>query len=98
MDRFVVSGDCGGVPGFYAMLEAVIDPHHANHAEAKRFPHKFLLNDTTGERRISLLARQRKSGRREWVESLVSRAPVSAKSNLTKMFGDCVVDEPCTMC
>ncbi len=27
--------DCGGIPGFYAMLEAVADPNHPNHADAK---------------------------------------------------------------
>jgi hypothetical protein len=26
--------DCGGVPGFYAMLEARADPDHPNHADA----------------------------------------------------------------
>jgi hypothetical protein len=29
--------DCGGIPGFYAMLEAVADPNHPNHAEAKEW-------------------------------------------------------------
>ena len=32
---FVVRKDCGGIPGSYAMLEAVVDPNHPNHAEAK---------------------------------------------------------------
>jgi Plasmid pRiA4b ORF-3-like protein len=27
--------DCGGIPGFYALLEAVADPNHPNHAEAE---------------------------------------------------------------
>jgi hypothetical protein len=43
---FDVRKDCGGIPGSYAMLEAVVDPNHPNHAEAKRFSPKFLLNDT----------------------------------------------------
>lgn len=25
--------DCGGLPGFYGMLEALADPHHPDHAE-----------------------------------------------------------------
>ena len=29
--------DCGGIPGFYAMLEAIADPNHPNHAEAKEW-------------------------------------------------------------
>jgi hypothetical protein len=29
--------DCGGVPGFNAMLEAVADPNHPNHVEAKEW-------------------------------------------------------------
>jgi Plasmid pRiA4b ORF-3-like protein len=29
--------DCGGIPGFYAMLEASADPTHPNHAEAKEW-------------------------------------------------------------
>jgi len=27
--------DCGGIPGFYEMFEAIADPNHPNHAEAK---------------------------------------------------------------
>ena len=29
--------DCGGMPGFYAMLDAVADPNHPNHAEAREW-------------------------------------------------------------
>ena len=29
--------DCGGIPGFYETLEAVADPKHPNHAEAKEW-------------------------------------------------------------
>ena len=29
--------DCGGIPEFYAMLEAVADPNHPNHAETKEW-------------------------------------------------------------
>jgi hypothetical protein len=50
---FVVRKGCGGIPDSYAMLEAVVD-----HAEAKRFSPKFLLNDTVvpAERVIPALA------------------------------------------
>ena len=27
--------DCGGIPGFYKTLDAVVDPNHPDHAEAK---------------------------------------------------------------
>lgn len=29
--------DCGGMPGFYAMLDAAADPEHPDHAEAKNW-------------------------------------------------------------
>ena len=29
--------DCGGIPGFYEMLDARADPNHPNHAEAKEW-------------------------------------------------------------
>jgi hypothetical protein len=52
-----LSFDWGGIPGSYAMLEALVDPN-PNHAEAKRFSPKFLLNDTVApaERVIPALA------------------------------------------
>lgn len=29
--------DCGGLPGFYDMLDAITDPSHPNHADAKEW-------------------------------------------------------------
>jgi hypothetical protein len=29
--------DCGGIPGFYELLEALADPKHPNHADAKQW-------------------------------------------------------------
>jgi hypothetical protein len=29
--------DCGGIPGFYETLDAIADPNHPNHAEAKEW-------------------------------------------------------------
>jgi len=29
--------DCGGIPGFYALLEVLADPNHPDHADAKKW-------------------------------------------------------------
>ena len=29
--------DCGGIPGFYELLDALADPRHPNHADAKQW-------------------------------------------------------------
>jgi hypothetical protein len=29
--------DCGGIPGFYELLEAITDPSHSSHADAKQW-------------------------------------------------------------
>jgi hypothetical protein len=33
--------DCGGIPGFYDMLEALEDPDHPNHADAKEWADEY---------------------------------------------------------
>ena len=33
--------DCGGIPGFYEMLEAIADPHHPNHAEVSEWADEY---------------------------------------------------------
>lgn len=33
--------DCGGIPGFYTLLEAVADSAHESHAEAKEWLHDY---------------------------------------------------------
>src|SRR5262245_48061000 len=33
--------DCGGIPGFYEMLEALTDPKHPNHADAKQWSDNY---------------------------------------------------------
>ncbi len=33
--------DCGGLPGFYAMLEALADPRHPDHAEVREWADEY---------------------------------------------------------
>lgn len=33
--------DCGGIPGFYEMLDAITDPNHPGHAEAKEWADEY---------------------------------------------------------
>jgi hypothetical protein len=33
----VLPADCGGIPGFYELLNAIADPRHPSHAEAKEW-------------------------------------------------------------
>ena len=36
--------DCGGIPGFYQMLDAAADPNHPDHAEAKEWLDDYVLD------------------------------------------------------
>ena len=36
-ERNATPEDCGGIPGFYDMLEALTDPDHPNHADASEW-------------------------------------------------------------
>lgn len=33
--------DCGGIPGFYGMLDALADPSHPNHADATEWADEY---------------------------------------------------------
>jgi len=37
--------DCGGIPGFYELLDAIADPRHPSHAEAKEWLDDYDRND-----------------------------------------------------
>ena len=36
--------DCGGIPGFYQMLDAAADPNHPDHTEAKEWLDDYVLD------------------------------------------------------
>ena len=56
--------DCGGIPGFYAQLEILTDPHHPNHDDAKEWfgdfdPNRF--DDQLIKDRLARIANRRRS-------------------------------------
>ena len=54
--------DCGGIPGFYALLEAVADPNHPNHAEAKEWLDEYdpkVIDDLPIKYALSRIANRR---------------------------------------
>ena len=58
--------DCGGIPGFYAMLEAVADPNHPNHAEAKEWLDEYdpkVIDDLPIKYALSRIANRRNAAK-----------------------------------
>ena len=56
--------DCGGIPGFYAQLEALADPNHPDHDDAKDWfgdfePNRF--DDQPIKDRLTRIANRRRS-------------------------------------
>src|SRR5258708_30071620 len=56
--------DCGGIPGFYAQLEALADPNHPDHDDAKEWfgdfnPNRF--DDQPIKDRLAHIANPRRS-------------------------------------
>ncbi len=56
--------DCGGIPGFYAQLEALADPNHPDHDDAKDWfgdfnPNRF--DDQPIKERLARIANRRRS-------------------------------------
>jgi hypothetical protein len=56
--------DCGGIPGFYAQLEALADPNHPDHDDAKEWfgdfdPNRF--DDQPVKDRLARIANRRRS-------------------------------------
>ena len=58
--------DCGGIPGFYALLEILADPKHPEHADSKKWsgdfdPHTF--DDLPIEYALARMANRRNAAR-----------------------------------
>ena len=58
--------DCGGIPGFYELLQAIADPAHPNHARAKEWsddydPDKF--DEIPIKYALSRIARRRNAAK-----------------------------------
>lgn len=56
--------DCGGIPGFYAQIEALADPNHPDHDDAKDWfgdfnPNRF--DDQPIKKRLARIANRRRS-------------------------------------
>jgi hypothetical protein len=58
--------NCGGIPGFYALLEAVADPNHPNHAEAKEWLDEYdpkVIDDLSIKYALSRIANRRNAAK-----------------------------------
>jgi hypothetical protein len=58
--------DCGGIPGFYEALDAVADPSHPRHAEARERFEDYdpkLIDDLPIKYALGRIANRRKAGR-----------------------------------
>jgi hypothetical protein len=58
--------DCGGIPGFYAMLEALADPAHQDHADAKEWADDYdpnSLDDVPIRYALSRIANRRNAAK-----------------------------------
>ena len=56
--------DCGGIPGFYAQLEALADPNHLDHDDAKEWFGDFdpnCFDDQSIKDRLARIANRRRS-------------------------------------
>lgn len=67
-DRAAPPEDCGGIPGFYAKLEALADPNHPDHEEVREWfghydPEAF--DDSPIKYRIGRIAVRRRATRRK---------------------------------
>lgn len=58
--------DCGGIPGFYDMLEALTDPDHPNHADASEWADDYdpgVIDELPIKYALARIANRRNSAR-----------------------------------
>ena len=58
--------DCGGVPGFYEILDALADPNHPNHAEAKEWLDEYdpnVIDEVAMKYALSRIANRRNAAK-----------------------------------
>jgi hypothetical protein len=58
--------DCGGIPGFYETLDAISEPYHPNHAEAKEWFDEYdpkIIDELPIKYALSRIANQRNAAK-----------------------------------
>jgi len=58
--------DCGGIPGFYEMLEAHVNPHHPSHVEVKEWADEYdpnAIDDLPIKYALSRIANRRNAAK-----------------------------------
>jgi Plasmid pRiA4b ORF-3-like protein len=58
--------DCGGIPGFYEMLEALANPHHPSHVEVKEWADEYdpnAIDDLPIKYALSRIANRRSAAK-----------------------------------
>jgi hypothetical protein len=65
--------DCGGIPGFYELLEAISDPTHEGHAEAKEWADEYdpnAVDELPIKHALSRIANRRNAAKARIAKSL----------------------------